>query len=210
MKNQRKGLRLEQVLEFTLGAAEITDWTPFFRDMFQKIMRGFGLSCRLADSNEKNDLGFPNQEPLVLTLLNGVSLMDLQPILVGHHVWPGLLIPYLKIFKSLVQRYIHYIERPGAERFLPTASLEVLATCERIMSYLFSGDIRKIGKAKISDLGLRNSLLHMNFPYLPPPHYRYGSNDPNELDNHFTEIDILNWVQDDSKHNCLFLFFYPT
>ena len=121
------------------------DWTSYFDALLVRISKSFGLSCRLATPIEVQEVGrFDEDSTLALTLLNGIPLYELGPIVVENHVWSGLLTSYLKAFRSLVSRFLSYASnKQNTPVLVPTVSLEVLSACERIRSFLFSGDFAK-------------------------------------------------------------------
>ena len=111
MAQQKKGLRLEQVFEYSLGTTDTSEWAFFFGNVFQSVMETFGLSCRLADTSDSTLLGLPSGQPYAVTLLNGIPLATLEALVVSHQVWPGLLVPYLRIFKPLIKRYFLFVAK---------------------------------------------------------------------------------------------------
>lgn len=190
---------MEQVFGFTnsrQASAGPVDWPDFFLKVLTRILLKFGLRCKIATDFEASEI--PNvgdRASVALVLMNGIPLMDLEPLFVSHHVWPGLLLPYLKMFRSLASRYVTFSGK-GID-FIPTVSLEVLSNAERVMSYLFSGDTRKLGKVEISSHGTNFSIKHRNFALLPSRYYAWDEDLPS--------IKLEAWVHDDCKRTIFFI-----
>jgi hypothetical protein len=111
----------------------------------------------------------------VVMLLN-TPMFLLAPISVKHHVWPGVISPYLKMYEQLAAKFICTFEE---QEFLETAQLELLINFERAISYLFNGDVRKLGKsAIIKHTSLLNSLLKNNYPAFKAPFYDMFADKP--------------------------------
>jgi hypothetical protein len=217
LEKVNKGLRLEQELYYEITEDDVyRDWSSFFFDNLSDLLKRFGLNVKkitseneLAvtaeeiekmDSNCKEDLlevvgRLMDSESSELTLftLNGVPLLELDPLLVENHVWPGMLHAYLSMFESSTKLFIDFI-RDSQEKFILTASLEVLSMQERIMSYLFSGDIRKLGKREIYNMGLRDSLLQRNYPCLPDGVYTRPS-----IHNKLPIVKLDNWAKENGR-----------
>jgi hypothetical protein len=193
-----KALRFEQVLEYSLENVSEFKMEEYLPSSMENFLRSFGISEKcVVDKDELEELlekvnsqqnhrvynpmlietvhyGFQDvladedDLQLNITTVMGIPIIELNLLWVKHSTWPGILKPYLTIFRSLLEQYIATFEKG----LIPSCSLEVLCTAERILQYLFSGDVRKLGYSKVlSETGLLDWITAYSFPRLADPYF---------------------------------------
>jgi hypothetical protein len=201
-----KALRFEQVLDYSLENVSDFKMEDYLPSSMENFLRAFGISEKCYEDKDEldsllerisNPTSYPVYNPelietvcvgfdellndeedsqilqLNITTVMGIPIIELNLLWVKHDTWPGILKPYLLIFESLLRQYIKTFERG----LIPSCSLEVLCIAERILQYLFSGDIRKLGISKVlSETGLLDWISSNSFPKLSPKYFLINYN----------------------------------
>jgi hypothetical protein len=214
-----KPLRFEQVLCYTIPANstgfKMENFLPF---NMEKFLNSFGISQKIISSKEDLSQTIYQTSLLEETthnksllnsisdalgaLLNtddefavnfvtvmGVPIVHLDLIWTKQTTWPGIMLPYITLFSSMLDLYINQFEFS----LIPSTSLEVLSISERIIQYLFSGSTKKLGIYALSEgTNLIHWLTKYNFPRLMDTYYSI------KLDS-LPCINIDNWPLQDEK-----------
>jgi hypothetical protein len=130
------------------------------KEVVLECMRKFEANLRTRGNANLSVFKFLNE-----------PIYSMEFIWVKDLVWPGILKPYLLIFESFLERLFEdfYVKDLN---FLDTNRLELLGNMERVMQYLYSGDVAKLGKHRIlKDTLLHESIVLLNFPRFHPDFY---------------------------------------
>jgi hypothetical protein len=197
-KKTIKCLRMEQVLNYEFNPV-FSDHAErlrvFFKNHLHRLLRVYGMNIYKWDpdahgylledlenlafnsdslSSLESHLNELSDQPILIVELMGQPLIHLDVISVPHTIWPGLLTTYLDVFQSLAQKFVQFAKK-DVNSLVPTLSLEVLGNLERVMSYLFNGDLRKLGRTAISELSLLPWLEEHSFPLFTVDLYDFES-----------------------------------
>jgi hypothetical protein len=115
-------------------------------------------------------------------------MITLDFIWARNATWPGILHPYLDMFKSAMNRF--FLSFDKSTGYVPSQQLEIISIMERVMQYLFSGNSAKLGNRDLlSSTGLSEALFFNQFPCLKPNYYDLKS----------FEVILENWPKRDEN-----------
>jgi hypothetical protein len=193
-------MRFEQVMTYQIGNVQDFTMASFLPVHMPQFLLVFGIATQTLSGNEEiqdfcednitgkdfkyNTTAIKTFEEncnraiqgeddfnINLVTLLGVPMLALDLMWVKNHVWPGILVPYLDMFESLINTAIVSLNA-DVEAYIKTNELEVYGNAERIIQYLFSGDKRKLGQTRIVEVtGLADSLQQHNYPRMHSEFY---------------------------------------